>query len=131
MKTERKKHFTQMTSREKSLLKEKIKQVDIREWVVSKHAMERIRERNFKFCPERIVNCLTNFRPIEYKVVNYYGKRQERVLIRGNDIYNGSNLVMLFNVTDKEFITCWMNTHDDMHDAIDMEEYDGSLEVVE
>lgn len=125
----KKKHFTQMTNEEKKLLFDKLRSV--RNWKVGGHALDRMEEKGIKVTYEDIVSTIYNSSIIEYHTVKLDNFNDKRVLLRSKAMTNGNyNLNVVYSITGRRVISVWLNSIDDLHDTIDMRDYDSDLKIV-
>lgn len=138
MNSERKeirKHFTQMTEEEISIVTNKIKQSvnnDVKTVNILPHAYNHFFRRTPKTQAYRrlIGRALLNFNAIEYKkIYNGVNLVEERALIRGTDVLNGEGVVIVYSISHRCIVTLWINDTDDMHSTLDMSLYDENMEI--
>lgn len=131
-----KKHLTQMSNVEKKFVWERIKSrramVNHRNIQVNGHAKERMSNRpRFNVDLPIIIDTIKNSRFYEYKIIREGDTIvDERVLLRSDKVYNGSNLVLVYSIKKNRVITLWANKSDDNHSTLDLSSYNEDMKIV-
>ena len=121
-----KKHIKQMRNTEKTLIKNKLKNLGALE--LSFHVKEQMIKRNIT--EEDIYNVMRDYSIIEFHhKINDYGKDDNRVLIRSNRKVNGYNICLSISLDKTRIITCYGNESKDKHKTIDMKNYDCKCDI--
>jgi len=125
----KKKHGTQMTKEEIEYLFKRLRSV--KRWRMSAHAVSRITEKGIKVTYRDAVSTIHTSKIIEYHIVNLgNGKKDERVLLRGNAVVNrDSNVHFVYSLTRQEIVSSWLNRVDDKHNTLDWRDYDEKLRI--
>lgn len=124
----KKKHYTQMTSEEKKFLFNKLKSV--KKWRIGGHALDRMKEKNIEVTYNDIVSTIYNSNIIEYHTVKLNNFNDRRVLLRSKAITNGEyNLHVVYSITGRRVVSVWLNNIDDLHNTIDMRDYDSDMKI--
>ena len=124
------KHSSQMSESEKSLVIEKLKSV--KAWFMSGHALDRINEKGINATLDDVISTIYNANIIEYKIdYNSRSNRcDERVVLRSRAIANEEyNLNVVYSITNKSIVTVWLNHVEDKHDTLDWSIYSEGMKV--
>lgn len=123
------KHFSQMSVNEINYLFKRLKSV--KNWGVSNHATQRIKEKGIEVTYEDIVSNIHNSMVIEYHVAEHMGKKDERVLLKSKSIINEVfHFNVVYSITSKRVITTWLNNIDDKHKTLDWSQYDKNVKII-
>ncbi|MFZ2576667.1 MAG: hypothetical protein WAX22_04225 [Lactococcus hircilactis] len=132
------KHFTQMSQQELTIVENKINSSvnkDVSTVNIITHAFDnlykRLREgRDINTYKVMLVQALLDFTPIEFKrIYNGVNLVEERSVLRGNRIVNDESIVLVYSITKRKIITVWVNSLNDMHNTLDMNLYDSNMEI--
>lgn len=129
----RRKHVSQMTNEEKSVIWKRLNDVQEYEWKMTGHALDRLVEKGIKATKHDVVSTVYNAEIIEYRIVHNarFNSIDERVILRSKAIVNGSfNLNVVFSLTNKRIITVWNNHVKDLHSTLDWSIYSADMKVV-
>lgn len=141
-----KKHYSQMSQREKEYLLIKIFESQVSGLTFGKHALEKITKETSKEDILSIISRISTSNIIEYNEVHKYGKTDKRVLIRNKDkktvafsinknsddiLVAEANLCIVVSITYDRIITCYWNRVKDLHKiSIHMDRYDKNLKII-
>lgn len=125
----KKKHGTQMTSREKAFLFQNLKA--IKRWKLSSHALDRIEEKGIKMSYNDVVDSIDKSTIIEYHIAKCGDSEDKRVLLRSKSLENnGDNLHFVYSITRGVVISSWLNRAGDTHETLDWNAYDKNLKIL-
>ena len=116
----KRKYYTQMEKAEQLVLIGKLQRIN--KWTVSGHVMDRIeyREVNTKN-KNKILAVLKDCQILEYKVDEWRGQLDERILVKSNYIFQGNeNLIALFSLTTKRVVTLWLKDSNYKHENVNI-----------
>lgn len=136
MRNEVKKHLTQMSRAEKKFIWKKLKKKRARvsqsNIKIGYHANEMIINRpRFNVDLPIIIETVKNSKFYEYKIIREGDKIvDERVLLRSNKSYDGSNVVIVYSLMWNKVITVWCNNVDDKHKTLDLSSYNKDMQIV-
>lgn len=125
-----KKHISQMTAQESTILHTLISNLDSHEMRITNHAKNHI-----SFINRSIVSqTLQAFDVIEFNVTN----NKPRVLIRSRKQLNivtergmdKANICLVISIEENSVITAYVNCTNDNHKSIDMSRYDESINII-
>lgn len=131
-----KKHSLQMTSAEKKYISKRLRKKRARvsqsNIVVGYHANQMILERpRFNVDIPIIIETIKNSKFYEYKIIREGDKIvDERVLLRSNKSYDGSNVIIVYSMKWNKVITVWFNSVDDNHETLDLSIYNEDMQIV-
>lgn len=126
----KRKHKSQMNSREVNGLWFRLRNVGKSCWILSDHATDRIKEKGIETNLEDIVSMIGNAELIEYKLHRWKSQMHERIVLRSKAIVNGDqNVHAVYDLTTNEVISVWMNHVDDRHATLDFSNYDKNTKV--
>lgn len=132
------KHFTQMSEQELTIVENKIKSSvnrDVNSVNIIPHAFDnlykRLRKgRDINTYKIMLAQALLDFTPIEFKrIYNGVNLVEERSVLRGNRLVNRESIVLVYSITKRTIITLWVNSLEDMHSTLDMSLYDSNMEI--
>lgn len=132
------KHFTQMSEQELTIVENKIKSSvngDVNSVNIIPHAFDNLykrlrKDRDINTYKVMLVQALLDFTPIEFKrIYNGVNLVEERSLLRGNRLVNGESIVLVYSITKRKIITVWVNSLNDMHSTLDMNLYDSNMVI--
>lgn len=100
--------------------------------VIGYHANQMILERpRFNVDIPIIIETIKNSKFYEYKIIREGDKIvDERVLLRSNKSYDGSNVVIVYSMKWNKVITVWFNSVDDNHETLDLSIYNEDMQIV-
>ena len=136
MRKEIRKHFSQMTPKEKRFIDNRIDKkramVSPSNLNVGSHANKRIEDRNrLKVSLALIVDTIKNSNFHEYKLIREGDKIvDERVLLRSKGTYDGHNIIIVYSLMFNRVITFWTNYPNDKKATLDMSIYDKNMKIV-
>lgn len=131
-----KKHSLQMTRAEKKYISKRLRKKRARvsqsNIVIGYHANQMILERpRFNVDIPIIIETIKNSKFYEYKIIREGDKIvDERVLLRSNKSYDGSNVVIVYSMKWNKVITVWFNSVDDNHETLDLSIYNEDMQIV-
>lgn len=140
-----KKHYSQMSQREKEYLLIKIFESQVSGLTFGKHALEKITKETSEKDILSLISRISTSNIIEYNEVAKDGKIDKRVLIRDNEskyvvfatsedlkntIVAKANLCVVISVENDRIITCYWNKENDCHKFIHMNRYDKNLKII-
>ena len=132
-----KKHYSQMTLKEKEFLKSKLNNLKREKLIVSDHLQRKFigydlsEVKNLPFKTELDMIIEYNERPM-----NSYMDR--RILVRSKKIYDvrignkieKCNLCVVYSIITNSIITIYWNKSNDNHTSINMNRYDKNLKII-
>lgn len=130
----RRKHVSQMTAREQSVIWKRLKDVQEYEWELIPHALDRLEEKGIRASKQDVISTIYNSSIIEYRIVHNSKVENgidERVILRSKSVVNDRyNLNVVFSLTTKRIITVWKNHVKDRHKTLDWSIYSSDMEVL-
>lgn len=124
------KHWSQLSEQESERINTRL--ASIKEWEITSHTFDRLREKGINATVKDIVSVIGNASIIEYKI-DYnarVNRNEERVVLRANDVVNDYyNLNVVYSLTTNKVITVWINRIDDLHSTLDWSIYNSEMKV--
>lgn len=136
MRKEVRKHYCQMSQREKKFVEARLNQrramVDTSNITIQHHAKERMNSRKrFDVNIDMIVESIKDSDFHEYKIIRVGDEIvDERVLIRSRKDYRGNNIILVYSILQNKVITFWSNYKTDRHISLDLSLYDKEMKIV-
>lgn len=136
MRTELRKHVTQMSAVEKKFVHCRIRtkraEVSIDNVNIGYHANEMMKTRpRFDINLPIIIDTIKHSMFYEYKIIKEGDKIvDERVLLRSKKAHKGSNVIIVYSLMWNKVITVWCNSKDDNHSALDYSLYNKDMKIV-
>lgn len=115
------KHFTQMTYKEKLLLKCLIA---VKHFTFTEYSLFRVKSRGLK--KWQVIRAIREGNIIEYHYVNSF---QQRVLIRGITPIRGLEPCVVVNILNGQIITAYLNDIEDTHKTLHKELYNSHINI--
>lgn len=128
----KRKFGSQLSESEISLIWKKFRDIERWEWMMSGHALDRIKEKGLNATKGDIISMIDFSDIVEYKVSKKCKnmKFDERVVLSSKAVVNGEyNLKVTYSLTDKVIVSAWMNHVDDTHSTLDWSLYDESMKI--
>lgn len=124
-------HKTMMSSYQIEKLEERVKEVSLNKWWMSRYSEERLYSRGFDFSTEKVASMFSDCEIIEYKIDVHKSKGtfQERLVLRTREEFGNLNLVFVVSLTNNCIVTVWFNHKDDNHETINMSLYNPKMKV--
>lgn len=119
---ERRKHISQMTPQEITLLKSKFR--NIKEPAYTNYSLGRLTQR--KIQKKQVVRALRIGELIEYHLVGHH----HRVLVRGTASKKGEIVCVVLDTDTKEVVTVFKNKATDHHWTLDSSNYSPKLDIL-
>jgi hypothetical protein len=122
-----KKHFLQMTTGEKKYIINRFKSIQPSEWKFNEYSKKKAVNRKVDLDVMRKV-FTDGFDLIEYH--KHDRDRSNRILLRtiATD-KNNKQVCIVFNLTEKEITTVYLNDKDNKHQKLDWSYYDETIDV--
>lgn len=133
--SEKKKHYTQMSVSEIETVKNKIKMslIDGGLLYFSRHCKEQISKKakqDFDY-KKATSQTMVEGKIIEYKIIQFPdSKIEERVVLRSKYLYNGKACCLVYSITNKSIVTIWFNSGLDNHKTLKISKYNANLEII-
>lgn len=130
-KNQRKKHFTQFTSKELNMLESRLKELDFNVIVGSVHLREK---KAITYNVEDVKKVIEKHQIIEYNLTKKAKGYSKRVLLKGKNVIitdqGNMNLCIVVDLKTGEIVTAYYNRVGDNHGTTNWSRYDSSLKIL-